>query len=92
MQEKGVQMNDKEFLEWATERFHKTQEKRAALTGEAKEIFEKLEAVDLKDCFVDTFAVIEIAKVFDNNAINSSIYIFKLGYLEGLKTGKGAVT
>ena len=68
--------------------FLETQERRNALEGEEKRLFEQIEAVDIRNYAPTSSEVLCITKVFNNNAINSFLYIFKLGFLKGQRAEK----
>lgn len=83
-------MNQYEQAEFkrASRVFLETQERRNALEGKDKRLFEQIEAVDIGNYSPTTGEVICIAKVFDNNAINSCMHFFKLGFLKGQRAEK----
>jgi hypothetical protein len=83
-------MNEQERA--AYERAHQsylaTKARREALEGKEKKLFEMIEDVEVGRYSASVSEVLAIAKVYNNNAINSFHSIFCFGFIKGQRAEK----
>lgn len=80
-----MQITEQEQMKYERARrvYEETKIRREALEGKDKKLFELIESVDIGNYSPKYSEVLTIAKVYDNDAINSCLDFFKLGFLKG---------
>ena len=73
----------------AREMYQEIQRRKQELPEEDKRLFEQLDQLNIGRHGASYHTLIMIAKVYDNNAINSFDTIFRLGFLKGQRAEKG---
>lgn len=68
--------------------YEETKARRESLEGKDKKLFELLEGVDIGNYSPSCSEIMVIASVYDNNAINSCMSFFRLGFVKGQRAEK----
>ncbi len=77
-----------EDYERAHEAYLETKKRRELLEGEDKKLFELIENIDIGNYCIKCSEASVIAQVYNNNAINSCMHFFRLGFLKGQRAEK----
>lgn len=80
--------NWKASYERAQERYRIMKEKKTSLTGKEKRLFEVIESVDTGYYYMETWELLLLSDIYDNNLINGSIDLFNYGFLKGQRAEK----
>lgn len=72
----------------ACETYQETQRRKNELPEKDKRLFEQLDQLEIGRYAVSYHTLVMIAEVYDNNAMNSSDTIFRLGFLKGQRAEK----
>lgn len=78
-------MTDLEKIRYerARHQFDEIQRKKAALTGKDAKLMEQIEAVDVGNYRVKCSVVEMLANIYNNNFVNASYDMFRLGFMKG---------